>query len=95
MGTLMEILQGVVIVVGVLGVAALCLFVMNPRVHALSDEEKERAYQRRVETEVAKRLDEERFKADVYRRLQAVREPHLDASRMRTATEQSSAREEV
>lgn len=95
MGPLMEIVKVVMWIAGAGMVAVLWWFVMHPSGHALSDEEKERAYQRRVEAEVAKRLDEERFKADVYRRLQAAREPHLDTSRMRTAAEQGSTREEA
>lgn len=64
-----QILKDVTFIAGFAMVACLWWFVMNPKSRALSDEEKERAYQHRVEAAVAKRLDAERFEADVQRRL--------------------------
>jgi hypothetical protein len=77
--TLLEILRGVAVVIVLFAAGGLWLFVMHPSGRALSDEEKERAYQRRVEAAVAKRLDAERFEADVQRRLEAARS--TDAAR--------------
>jgi hypothetical protein len=68
-----EILRTVLFVAGLFGAGCLWVFVMNPRMRAMDAQEKERAYQRRVEAKVAELLEEERFGADVRRRLEAAR----------------------